>query len=140
MFYLFGFQQFSYLAVKIRSDSLGFIKNIVFGLGFGLGGSSGNTAFANQNLVFTESEELIDTFCKLLHGERGFETTFTMEQFAESINKFLTFREYKILVGKGRISGRTAKAKAEAEYDIFNKTQRITSDFDREIRKLLESK
>lgn len=67
------------------------------------------------------------------------ETTFTMEQFAESINKFLTFREYKILVGKGRISGRTAKAKAEAEYDIFNKTQRITSDFDREIKKLIDA-
>lgn len=67
------------------------------------------------------------------------ENTFTMEQFAASINKFLTFRDYRILEGKGRISQKAARAKAEAEYDIFNKTQRITSDFDREIKKLLDS-
>lgn len=67
------------------------------------------------------------------------ENTFTMEQFAESINRFLTFREYRILEGKGRVSKKAAKEKAEAEYDIFNKTQRITSDFDREVKRLLES-
>ena len=67
------------------------------------------------------------------------ETTFTMEQFAESINKFLTFREYRILEGKGRISTKAASTKAEAEYDLFNKTQKITSDFDREVKRLLES-
>lgn len=67
------------------------------------------------------------------------ENTFTMEQFAESINRFLTFREYRILEGKGKISKKAAKEKAEAEYDIFNKTQKITSDFDREIKRLLES-
>lgn len=67
------------------------------------------------------------------------ENTFTMEQFADSINKFLSFREYEILVGRGRISRKTANAKAEAEYDIFNKTQRITSDFDREVKKFIES-
>ena len=67
------------------------------------------------------------------------ENTFTMEQFADSINKFLTFREYKVLAGKGSVSRKVAIAKAESEYDIFNKTQRITSDFDREIKLLLES-
>ena len=67
------------------------------------------------------------------------ENTFTMEQFADSINKFLSFREYEILVGRGRISRKTATSKAAAEYDIFNKTQRITSDFDREVKKFIES-
>ena len=67
------------------------------------------------------------------------ETTFTMEQFADSINKFLTFREYKILSGKGRISMKKAAAKAGEEYDIFNKTQIITSDFDKEVKRMLES-
>ena len=67
------------------------------------------------------------------------ENTFTMEQFADSIGKFLTFREYKVLIGKGHVSKKAAAAKAEAEYGIFNKTQRITSDFDREIKKLIES-
>ena len=67
------------------------------------------------------------------------ENTFTMEQFAESINRFLSFREYEILTGKGRISRKAATTKAEAEYDIFNKTQKITSDFDREVKKFIES-
>lgn len=67
------------------------------------------------------------------------ENTFTMEEFAFSINEFLSFRKYDILPDKGRISAQAAKAKAESEYDIFNKKQRITSDFDREIKKLLES-
>ena len=66
------------------------------------------------------------------------ENTFTMEQFSESINKFLSFREYKILVGKGQISRKEAIAKAESEYVIFNKTQKITSDFDNKIKSLLE--
>lgn len=66
------------------------------------------------------------------------ENTFTMDQFAASINKFLSFREYRILEGKGKVSKKAAKEKAEAEYDVFNKTQRITSDFDREVKKLLE--
>lgn len=67
------------------------------------------------------------------------ENTFTMEEFAASINEFLSFRKYDILSGNGKISAQAAKQKAESEYDIFNKTQRITSDFDREIKKLLES-
>ena len=67
------------------------------------------------------------------------ENTFTMEQFADSISKFLTFREYKVLIGKGHVSKKIAAAKAEAEYSIFNKTQRITSDFDQEVKKLIES-
>ena len=67
------------------------------------------------------------------------ENTFTMEEFADSINKFLTFREYKILSGKGRISTKAASEKAAREYDVFNKTQKITSDFDREVKQLLES-
>lgn len=67
------------------------------------------------------------------------ENTFTMEQFASSIGKFLTFREYKVLVGKGHVSRKAATAKAESEYAVFNKTQKITSDFDKEVKRLLES-
>ena len=68
------------------------------------------------------------------------ENTFTMEQFAASVNEFLAFRKYQILPDgeKGRISAAHAKAKAAAEYDIFNRTQPIESDFDRAIKKLSE--
>ena len=64
------------------------------------------------------------------------ENTFTMDQFSASVNKFLEFRNYHILPDNGKISAAEAKAKAEQEYDIFNKTQKIDSDFDKEIRKL----
>lgn len=65
------------------------------------------------------------------------ENTFNMSQFSESVNEFLTFRRYQILPDKGRISASQAKVKADSEYDIFNKTQRIDSDFDKEVRGML---
>lgn len=65
------------------------------------------------------------------------ENTFNMSQFSTSVNEFLTFRRYQILPDKGKISAAQAKKKAEEEYDIFNKTQRIDSDFDKEVRGLL---
>ena len=65
------------------------------------------------------------------------ENTFTMEEFAASVNEFLAFRRYDILKDKGRVSKQTALKKAEAEYEAFNKTQKITSDFDKEIKKIL---
>jgi hypothetical protein len=64
--------------------------------------------------------------------------TFTMEAFAESVNKFLTFNEYKILQNKGKISKEDADKKALNEYKEFNKHQVIESDFDREIKKILD--
>lgn len=67
------------------------------------------------------------------------ENTFNMEQFSASVNEFLTFRKYQILPDKGNISAAQAKKQAEEEYDIFNKTQRIDSDFDKGIRGLLDN-
>ena len=60
----------------------------------------------------------------------------TMQAMAESVNKFLTFNEYRILEGAGRISRDQATRKAIAEYQIFNRTQKIESDFDRSIKEL----
>lgn len=67
------------------------------------------------------------------------ENTFTMKAFATSINEFLVFRKYDVLEGKGRISKKKANEKAKAEYDEFNKTQKINSDFDKEVKKLLKN-
>lgn len=64
-------------------------------------------------------------------------TTFTMAGFAESVDKFLAFNEYRILEGYGSISREQAEQKALAEYEKFNKQQRIESDFDRQVKKLL---
>ena len=70
--------------------------------------------------------------------ERIIETrnAFTMEQFAGSVNKFLEFNEYKVLEDKGKISAKQAEEKAFEEYDKFNKTQKIESDFDKMIKTL----
>lgn len=65
-------------------------------------------------------------------------TTFTMESLASSVNKFLEFNEYKILENKGTISRTQAEQKAFSEYEKFNKIQKIESDFDKEMKKVLE--
>ena len=62
------------------------------------------------------------------------ENTFTMEEFSKSVNEFLEFRKYDILKDNGKISRKQAEEKVEKEYNEFNKTQKITSDFE----KLLE--
>ena len=67
------------------------------------------------------------------------ENTFTMDEFAASVNEFLAFRRYDILQDKGKISHDIAVKKANAEYDVFNKTQHIVSDFDKAVQKMLES-
>ena len=68
------------------------------------------------------------------------ENTFNMSQFSNAVNEFLAFRKYEILPDKGHISAAKAKEKAEQEYAIFNRTQKIESDFDRTIKNLLEDK
>lgn len=65
-------------------------------------------------------------------------TTITMKSMAESVDKFLTFNEYKILEGKGKISRPAADKKAKAEYEKFNTKQKIVSDFDKLTKKLLK--
>ena len=67
------------------------------------------------------------------------ENTFTMEEFVSSVNEFLAFRRYDILRDKGKISGKMAKEKATTEYMEFNKTQKITSDFDKVVNKMLKA-
>ena len=66
------------------------------------------------------------------------ENTFTMQEFAQSINAFLEFRRYDILKDNGKISRKQAEKKAIEEYTAFNKTQKIVSDFDKQIKKLIQ--
>ncbi|MBR5563604.1 MAG: virulence RhuM family protein [Bacteroidales bacterium] len=64
------------------------------------------------------------------------ENTFTMEEFAASVNEFLSFRKYQILTDRGKVSRIQAERKAGKEYGQFNKTQKIESDFDKVVKKL----
>jgi len=64
------------------------------------------------------------------------EVLLKMEDFAKSIDEFMKFRRYEILNHKGKVSMLNAKNKAHLEYDEFNKTQKINSDFEKEIAKI----
>lgn len=79
-------------------------------------------------------ERAVTGYFDYIEGLIERENTFTMEQLAESVNKFLTFNEYKILQGKGKITKLQADKKAVKEYDEFNKTQKIISDFDKQLK------
>ena len=82
-------------------------------------------------------ERTVTSYFDYIENQIERQNPFTMEQFAASVDKFLTFNDYKVLPDKGRISAAQAKAKAESEYDIFNRTQRIDSDFDKEVNNML---
>ena len=82
-------------------------------------------------------ERTVTSYFDYIENQIERQNPFTMEQFAASVDKFLTFNDYKILPDKGRISAAQAKAKAESEYDIFNRTQHIDSDFDKEVNNML---
>lgn len=83
-------------------------------------------------------ERAVSAFFDYIEGIIERRKTFTMKSFAESVNKFLAFNEYQILEGYGTISRKQAEQRAITEYDKFNKQQRIESDFDREVKKMLQ--
>ena len=85
-------------------------------------------------------ERAVSSFFDYIEGIIERRNTFTMESFAESVNKFLAFNEYRILEGYGSVSRKAAEEKAHQEYEQFNKQQKIESDFDREVKKLLQKK
>lgn len=57
-----------------------------------------------------------------------------MEEFAASVSEFINFRKYDVLKDKGKVTREEASKKAFSEYDIFNKTQKLNSDFDQFIK------
>lgn len=93
-----------------------------------------------QEKEIKKLERTVSSYFDYIEGLIERENTFTMAQFAESVDKFLTFNEYKILPDNGKISATDAKEKAEFEYDIFNKTQKIESDFDKIVKKMISDK
>ena len=83
-------------------------------------------------------ERSVTGFFDYIEGlvERGY--TFTMAEFAKSVNAFLEFNHYQILEGYGKVSRSAADEKASAEYTQYNRTQKIVSDFDKAVKRLLD--
>ena len=102
-----------------------------------------DTTIAKNYLNESEIKKLertVSAFFDYIEGVIERRNTFNMESFAESVNKFLAFNEYEILECYGKVRSQDAKKKAHAEYEEYNKQQKIESDFDREVKKLLQSK
>ena len=89
-----------------------------------------------QETEIKQLERTVTGYFDYMEGLIERQNTLTMEQLAESVNKFLTFNDYKILEGNGKVSKLSADKKAIKEYELFNKTQKIISDFDKQISKL----
>ena len=89
-----------------------------------------------QEKEIKQLERTVTGYFDYIEGLIERQNTFSMIQLSESVNKFLDFNDYKILIGNGKISKLTANKKALNEYEIFNKTQKIISDFDKQIKKL----
>lgn len=83
-------------------------------------------------------ERAVPAFFDYIEGIIERKNTFTMESFAESVNKFLEFNEYKVLEGYGSVQRELAEQKAAQEYEKFNKKQPIESDFDKSVKALLQ--
>ncbi len=83
-------------------------------------------------------ERTISAFFDYIENQVENKKTFTMAEFALSVDKFLSFNDFKILDGKGQLSMKQAEKKALKEYEQFNKTQPIESDFEKEVKKMLK--
>ncbi|MFT5950682.1 MAG: hypothetical protein ACI9BN_000933 [Francisella sp.] len=77
-------------------------------------------------------ERTISSYFDYIENQIEIRQTFTMEQLANSVNKFLDFNDFKVLDNKGSVSRNQALTKA---HDKFNKHQNIKSDFDKLIEK-----
>ena len=90
-----------------------------------------------QETEIRRLERTVTSYFDYIEGLVERRNTFTMQSLAESIDRFLSFNEYDILEGKGSISKKQADEKASQEYEKFNRTQKIVSDFDKQIKKLM---
>ncbi len=90
-----------------------------------------------QETEIRKLERTVTSYFDYIEGLVERRNTFTMQSLAESIDRFLSFNEYKILEGKGSISKKQADEKASQEYEKFNRTQKIVSDFDKQIKQLM---
>lgn len=89
-----------------------------------------------QEEEIKELESLVSSYFDYIERMIKKRQEMKMKDLAKSIEKFLEFNEYEVLEGQGNISAKQAKIKAEKEYDEFNKTQKINSDFEKHIQKI----
>lgn len=87
-------------------------------------------------------ERIVASYLDLAENRARNRQVMNMKDWDKFLVQFLELTEYPILKDKGKISMLEAKLKAESEYDKFRVIQDKTylSDFDREIKKMIENK
>lgn len=85
-------------------------------------------------------ERIVSAFFDYIENVIENRNTFTMKQFAKSVEKFLEFNDYRVLEGKGAVSAVTAKKKAIEEYTEFNKNQKIENDFEKQVVRRIKNR
>ncbi len=101
-----------------------------------------DTHIAKNYLSETEIKKLertIGAYFDYIENQIEQQNRFTMQQLAESVNRFLDFNNFKVLADKGSISNKQAIHKANEVYQDFNRTQKIESDFDKTIKRLKDN-
>ncbi len=87
-----------------------------------------------------ELERAVNGFFDYIERQIELKKELTMKDMANLVIKFLTFNDYQILEGNGSVSNKQALRKAYAEYDEFNKTQRIGVDFTKFVEEVKQLK
>jgi hypothetical protein len=88
-----------------------------------------------------ELNRLISAYLDLAENRAQRQILMKMQDWSEFLHNFLELSSYAILKDKGRVSTLEAKLKAEQEYEEYRVTQdnNYISDFDREVRRIMES-
>ena len=94
---------------------------------------------AEQHLK--ELERVVSAYLDLAENRATRQIVTNMNDWSELLVQVLKISSYPILMDNGKITALEAKIKASEEYDKFRVTQdrEYVSDFDREIKKVLEA-
>ncbi|MGB0880706.1 MAG: virulence RhuM family protein [Polaribacter sp.] len=87
-------------------------------------------------------ERIVTSYLDLAESRATNRTIMNMKDWDTFLVQFLELADYPILKNKGKISMLKAKLKAETEYSKFRiiQDQNYISDFDREMKKLIDKK
>lgn len=89
-----------------------------------------------------ELNRIVSMYLDYAENQAERQKPMTMKEWAEKLDAFLQFNEYKVLENAGKVSADVAKKLAEEQFEEFRVKQdaEYLSDFDQETKKLLAMK
>ncbi len=85
---------------------------------------------------------IVDAYLSFAEIQARSERAMTMKNWIGKLNKYLILLGKGVLKSAGSVSAEEAQSKADREYEVYKKEQdkNYVSDFDREVKKLIEFK